>query len=198
MPGEPEQPIGYVLCDDMIFTSRITGTAQALGLKVKPARTVDALRQLVAQQAPRCLIIDLANPGLMLSDFMRQLAELGKPRVVAYGSHVDTATLRSAKEAGCDVVLPRSKFVEDLPVSPQAAVRAMAKSKTSELPIETIRLLITYSSLLLGVRFPTNSLARITRPTCPTQLQSIRNAHEADRRSWLLKIGPEQPARVFA
>jgi hypothetical protein len=37
--------------------------------------------------------------------------------VVAYGSHVDTATLRAAREAGCDVVLPRSKFVEELPTA---------------------------------------------------------------------------------
>ena len=37
------------------------------------------------------------------------------PRVVAYGSHVETETLRKAREAGCDPVLPRSKFVEELP-----------------------------------------------------------------------------------
>jgi hypothetical protein len=35
---------------------------------------------------------------------------------MAYGSHVDTATLRAARAAGCDPVLPRSKFVEDLPI----------------------------------------------------------------------------------
>jgi CheY-like chemotaxis protein len=117
MPGEPEQPIGYVLCDDMIFTSRITGTAQALGLKVKPARTVDALRLLVAQQGPRCLIIDLANPGLNVSELLAFLRDksTSMPRVIAYGSHVDTATLHAAREAGCDLVLPRSKFVEELP-----------------------------------------------------------------------------------
>jgi hypothetical protein len=46
---------------------------------------------------------------------MQQLASMGGPRVVAYGSHVDTATLRAAREAGCDPVLPRSKFVEELP-----------------------------------------------------------------------------------
>jgi hypothetical protein len=35
--------------------------------------------------------------------------------VVAYGSHVDTERLRAARSAGCDPVLPRSKFVEELP-----------------------------------------------------------------------------------
>jgi hypothetical protein len=36
------------------------------------------------------------------------------PRVVAYGPHVDAALLRAARDAGCDPVLPRSKFVEQL------------------------------------------------------------------------------------
>ena len=50
------------------------------------------------------------------TDLLRQLGEVcpSPPRVVAYGSHVDTATLRAARAAGCDPVLPRSKFVEDL------------------------------------------------------------------------------------
>jgi hypothetical protein len=34
---------------------------------------------------------------------------------VAYGPHVHAAALRAAREADCDPVLPRSKFVEDLP-----------------------------------------------------------------------------------
>jgi hypothetical protein len=38
-----------------------------------------------------------------------------RPRLVAYGSHVDAGTLRVAREAGCDLVLPRSQFVEELP-----------------------------------------------------------------------------------
>jgi hypothetical protein len=36
------------------------------------------------------------------------------PRVVGYGSHVEAELLRAAREAGCDPVLPRSKFVKDL------------------------------------------------------------------------------------
>jgi|SRR5438132_8407567 len=108
---------GYVLCDDMIFTSRITGTAQALGLKMKPARSMAALQALITGHWPNCIIVDLANPSLDLVELLGFLKESGTnvPQVIAYGSHVDTATLKAAREAGCDVVLPRSKFVEDLP-----------------------------------------------------------------------------------
>jgi DNA-binding NarL/FixJ family response regulator len=106
---------GLLLSDDLIFTSRIVGEARALGLTMKAARSADTLLALARQEVPACVLVDLANPGLALPDLMRQLAELGAPRVVAYGSHVDTATLRAARDAGCDPVLPRSKFVEELP-----------------------------------------------------------------------------------
>jgi CheY-like chemotaxis protein len=111
------EPLGLLLCDDMIFTSRITGTARALGLNVKPARSVEALEALARQRAPDCVIVDLSNPGMVIAELMARLGAVcpRTPRVVAYGSHVETATLRAAREAGCDPVLPRSKFVEELP-----------------------------------------------------------------------------------
>jgi hypothetical protein len=63
------------------------------------------------------VIVDLSNPGLKIAELMGQLAALCAPMpfVAAYGSHVDTATLRAGREAGCDLVWPRSKFVEELP-----------------------------------------------------------------------------------
>src|SRR4029078_13543688 len=39
IPSPGPEPLGLLLSDDMIFTSRVTGTAQSLGLKVKPARS---------------------------------------------------------------------------------------------------------------------------------------------------------------
>ena len=34
---------------------------------------------------------------------------------IAFGSHVDTAALEAASAAGCNLVLPRSKFTLELP-----------------------------------------------------------------------------------
>lgn len=115
--SEPTPRPGILLSDDLLFVSRVTGTARGLGLAVKQARSVDVLRHLVAQEPPGCVIVDLANPGLDINELVRRLHETctPPPRVVAYGSHVDTATLRAARDAGCDEVMPRSKFVEDLP-----------------------------------------------------------------------------------
>src|SRR5262249_21628450 len=107
-PTVADTPIGLLLSDDLIFTSRITGTARDLGLTVKPTRSSAALLELAKQQRPRCVLLDLSNPGLAIADLVKELKSGGEaPFVVAYGSHVDTASLRAAREAGCDVVLPR-------------------------------------------------------------------------------------------
>jgi CheY-like chemotaxis protein len=112
------QAIGLLLCDDLIFTSRVTGTARDLGYTFKTARSTAALKQLLETDRPVCLIIDLANPDLVITDLIGGLRQRGEPvpRVVAYGSHIDTATLKAARAAGCDSVLTRSQFVEELPV----------------------------------------------------------------------------------
>jgi len=109
-------PSAILLSDDLIFTSRVVGTGRDLGLPIRTARNVDAVWKLSQQQSPTCVIVDLSNPGLRIAELIAGLgAVTTRPRIVAYGSHVDTATLRAAREAGCDVVLPRSKFVEELP-----------------------------------------------------------------------------------
>jgi CheY-like chemotaxis protein len=110
-------PPGLLLSDDLIFTSRITGTAGSLGLTVKAARSADALLEMARQQPPDGVIVDLANPGLDVPELLRRLREVCPvmPRVTAYGSHVDAAGLKAARDAGCDLVLPRSAFVEKLP-----------------------------------------------------------------------------------
>jgi CheY-like chemotaxis protein len=106
-----------LLSDDLIFTSRIVGIGRDQGLTVKSARTLDALVSLAGQQQPSCVIVDLAFPGLDVADLLSRLRGIcpQRPRLVAYGSHVDAAGLHAARQAGCDVVLPRSAFVEQLP-----------------------------------------------------------------------------------
>jgi CheY-like chemotaxis protein len=110
-----QQPLGMLLCDDLIFASRIAGEARAQGVTIKAARSAEVLEQMAREQAPSCVVLDLALAGPVIADVVKRLRTGMSPRIIAYGSHVDTATLRAAREAGCDVVLPRSKFVEELP-----------------------------------------------------------------------------------
>jgi DNA-binding NarL/FixJ family response regulator len=110
--------VGLLLSDDLIFSSRISGTGSALGFQIRVAKSSAGLMNLAKQESPICVILDLSNPGLNIVDFVADLKRLEPAlRVVAYGSHVDTATLKAARAAGCDVVMPRSQFVEELPTS---------------------------------------------------------------------------------
>jgi DNA-binding NarL/FixJ family response regulator len=114
----PETPIsapGLLLSDDLIFASRIVGTARGPGRTLLAARSADGLVELARRSPPRCVIVDLDNPGLDLPALIRSLEEIAPGlRIVAYGPHVDAERLRAARAAGCDPVLPRSKFVEQL------------------------------------------------------------------------------------
>jgi CheY-like chemotaxis protein len=112
----PEAPHGLMLCDDLIFFSRVSGAARAAGLTVRMVRTADALVAAARLAPPRGVILDVHNPGLDLPALLSQLKEAcpAMPRVTAYGSHVEAAVLRDAREAGCDRVLPRSQFVKEL------------------------------------------------------------------------------------
>jgi DNA-binding NarL/FixJ family response regulator len=108
--------LGLLLCDDLIFASRIMATARASGHAMKVARSPEMLQTLAREETPGGVIIDLAHPGMRLEHLLPFLAANCDPRpyVVAYGSHVDAAGLKAARDAGCDLVLPRSKFVEEL------------------------------------------------------------------------------------
>jgi len=108
---------GLLLCDDLLFVSRITGVARDLGLDIRTVRTSDALLTQAKQIGAACVLLDLHNSGLDIERIVRELRGHGTSFIVGYGSHVDTATLKQARAAGCDLVLPRSKFVEELPTA---------------------------------------------------------------------------------
>lgn len=110
-------PPGLLLSDDLIFTSRIVGTAEELGFDVTPVRSSEALLELARRQPPRCVILDLANPNLIVAELLRELRAAcpSMPFLVAYGAHVDAAALKAARDAGCDIAWPRSKFALELP-----------------------------------------------------------------------------------
>src|SRR5690349_17369199 len=87
---------GLLLSDDMIFTSRITGVGRDLGLSIKAAGSVPKLLALRQTSHPRCIIVDLQNPGLDIPQLVQSLKIDGEPSLflVGYGSHVDAATLK--------------------------------------------------------------------------------------------------------
>ncbi len=106
---------GLLLCDDLIFVSRIVGTARVVGIHLGSVKTMQDLLKHAKQMTPRCMIMDLQTPGLEIENLVQGVSSIEpRPFLVGYGSHVDTGTLKRARDAGCDIVWPRSKFVDEL------------------------------------------------------------------------------------
>ena len=102
---------------DSIFSTKVTGTARALGLEISAvAADVQKAAELCRGEPPGCVFIDLGIPGLEITSVVSRLrSAAGTVPTVAFGSHVDKARLDQARAAGCDEVLPRSKFSGELP-----------------------------------------------------------------------------------
>ena len=105
---------GLLLSQDLFFGSRITGTAEQLGLRVDTAANVAQALEKARQEPYRAVFVDLSLPGLSVAELMGGLPEAARPRVLAFGSHVHTSLLEQARAAGCDEVLTRGQLSANL------------------------------------------------------------------------------------
>lgn len=112
----PSAARGLLVTHDLIFSTKVTGTASAVGCRVSVTDDVDRAAELCLRESPRCILLDLSLPGLKIEDVVQRLrAASDDAPVIAYGSHVDRQRLVDAFAAGCCEVLPRSKFSGTLP-----------------------------------------------------------------------------------
>src|SRR5262249_21389485 len=127
-PSPQPPPAGIVLGRDLMFTAKVRGTAAALGLRMVVAGDVGMARMKMQQCRPRGVIIDLTARDLATPAALAAYRQItgGATWFIAAGPHVDTDTLAAAQAAGCQVVLPRSKFSADLPTLLQRYFRQPA------------------------------------------------------------------------
>ena len=122
-----------VLIDDLFFQAKLFETAKLTGITLETASTGEQLLKAAAANPEALVIVDLnARQGAL--DAVEQLCKgngeraisngSGNPRrVIAYLSHVQTEMAERARAAGCQDVMPRSKFTQNL-----AAILRGAKS----------------------------------------------------------------------
>jgi CheY-like chemotaxis protein len=96
-----------------MFQSRLREQARALGYEIAVADTAESLRDGL-DRSPALFVIDLQVADLDWRQAVEAAKEGGVP-VLAFGRHTEAQLLRSAREAGCGRVVPRSTFVEELP-----------------------------------------------------------------------------------
>ncbi len=101
------------LVDDLFFQAKMMETARHVGVPLRVVSSGAALVEAAAAQAPALVLVDLnARQGAL--EGLTQLCAGGQTPVVAFLSHVQTDLAAQARAAGCQEVLPRSKFTADL------------------------------------------------------------------------------------
>ena len=109
------------LMDDLFFQMKLAETAKRLGVEVKVATSGEALMGLMTSQ-PQLVIVDLNARSQPIAAIEKLRQTQKDVRVVGFLSHVQTELAGQAKAAGCNEVLPRSSFTQNL-----AAILSLAK-----------------------------------------------------------------------
>jgi CheY-like chemotaxis protein len=103
--------------EDLFFTVKINEAAKRAGLPITFVKSEhDALEQ--AKLHPALIIMDINFQGIDPLNLIRKLkADENTKRInlIGYLSHVQGELKVQAQEAGCDMVMPRSAFSQNLP-----------------------------------------------------------------------------------
>jgi len=109
------------LMDDLFFQMKVAETAKHLGLELKVATNGEALLGLL-EPAPNLVIVDLNARSQPLAAIASLRAARKDLRVIGFLSHVQRDLAAQAEAAGCNEVMPRSAFTQNL-----AAILSHAK-----------------------------------------------------------------------
>jgi CheY-like chemotaxis protein len=109
------------LMDDLFFQMKLAETAKQLGVEVKVATSGEALMGLMESE-PKLVIVDLNARSQPIQTIEKLRLTQKDVRVVGFLSHVQKELAAQAQAAGCDEVLPRSSFTQNL-----AAILSVAK-----------------------------------------------------------------------
>ncbi len=112
--NKPVSRVGLLISPDLFFTSKVTGTAQALGLRVDSVDDVATAASRLQAGGVGCILLDLVAPRVSVADLVAAMPDSARVPVIAFGSHVNVELLESARLAGAEV-MPRSQFSAALP-----------------------------------------------------------------------------------
>lgn len=104
-----------LLSNNLMFLPRIQ---QAAGSKVTVIRAsdLDRLHQLIEEGGIDIVVADLEYDQDFWSEALKIFHESEhlNPKVMAYGPHEDTEAMENARSLGCDPVLAKGAFVNNL------------------------------------------------------------------------------------
>ncbi|MDE3104002.1 MAG: response regulator [Acidobacteriota bacterium] len=111
----------YFFIEDLFFTAKIQETSRKLGVKVAFVKgdkdAIAALTDLPEEQRPGLIVFDLNNVNVKPLTLIPKLKSKLKrsTSIIGFLSHLQGDLKAKATEAGCDVVMPRAAFSQNLP-----------------------------------------------------------------------------------
>jgi DNA-binding NarL/FixJ family response regulator len=102
-----------VAVSDLLFQTRIEGAVRATGSTVILADRAAALEHALDQR-PSVVVVDVHETAFRAPEAISRATAAGA-RVLAFGRHTAPGDLRAARNAGAEIVVPRSDLVERLP-----------------------------------------------------------------------------------
>ncbi len=109
----------FAFVDDLFFLAKIQETARKMNVKVEFVKTDKELYEKMGQNGvdkPSLIIFDLNNANakpLTLIPKLKSKLKKGT-NIIGFVSHVQGDLKMKAQEAGCDMVVPRSAFSQNL------------------------------------------------------------------------------------
>ena len=103
--------------DDLFFLAKVHETAKHVGVALITASTGDQLLKAAGESPAALILVDLNAKQGALGAVEKLCAANGSGnprRVIAFLSHVQTDLAARAIAAGCQDVMPRSKFTQNL------------------------------------------------------------------------------------
>jgi PleD family two-component response regulator len=110
----------FAFVDDLFFQAKIQETARKLNVKVEFCKAEKELMDRMkenGEEKPSLIIFDMNNANakpLTLIPKLKSKLKKGTS-IIGFLSHVQGDLKQKAHEVGCDMVLPRSAFSQNLP-----------------------------------------------------------------------------------
>ena len=108
----------FAFVDDLFFVAKIQEVSRKLNVKVEFVKTDKDIAEKTenVEEKPSLIIVDLNSNGIKPLPVITKMRSKYKKAtsIVGFVSHVQGDLKVKAQEAGCDVVMPRSAFSQNL------------------------------------------------------------------------------------
>ena len=115
--SDTEQTRVVAVLDDIFFASKIKEAAKQAGVDLEIVKGPTDIMESLSTSVPKLVIFDLnskkLNPIALIKE-LKSSSRLNRVKTIGYLPHVEEELKIEAEDAGCDVVMPRSRFSREL------------------------------------------------------------------------------------